>query len=105
MGTLIAEFFGAMFFVNMLPHLIAGLQGRAFPSPFARPPGVGMSRPPVNVLWGAANGMAAWVLLCPVAGFDGTGTAHLIAVALGGVFMALFLSWHFGRVMREAGSD
>lgn len=103
MGTFIALFFGGAFLVNMLPHFIAGVQGRLFPSPFAKPPGRGMSPPVVNVLWGAANGVAAWALLCPVGGLDLGNAAHLIAAGLGGLLMALGLAWHFGRVMAAAG--
>ncbi|WP_288928632.1 hypothetical protein [uncultured Maritimibacter sp.] len=105
MWSLVGVFFAAAFAVNAIPHFVAGVQGRAFPSPFASPPGVGMSAPPVNVLWGAANALAAWALFCPVAGFDPARTGHLIAGAAGGLVMALLLSRHFGRVMKEAGRD
>ncbi|MEC7763599.1 MAG: hypothetical protein VX874_16975 [Pseudomonadota bacterium] len=105
MWSIVGVFFGAVFAVNAIPHSVAGVQGRAFPSPFASPPGVGMSPPWVNVLWGSFNLLVAWALLCPVAGFDPSRPAHMIAAALGGVLMALFLARHFGRVMKDAGRD
>ena len=48
---LIAYFFGGIFLVNSLSHLVSGLQGRAFQTPFANPPGEGLSSSTVNVLW------------------------------------------------------
>src|SRR5689334_19810136 len=51
----VALFVVGAFLCNCIPHLVAGLQGMPFPSPFARPRGVGNSSPPVNFLWGALN--------------------------------------------------
>ncbi len=48
----IAYFFGGAFLANSLPHLGNGISGRAFQSPFASPPGEGLSSSTVNVLWG-----------------------------------------------------
>ncbi len=50
---------------NSLPHLAAGLRGEPFPTPFARPRGIGPSSPLVNFYWGALNlllgvGLLAW---------------------------------------------
>ena len=39
----VAYFFGGAFLANALPHLGNGISGRAFQSPFASPPGVGLS--------------------------------------------------------------
>lgn len=100
-----ALFFGGAFLANMLPHLTAGVQGKLFPSPFASPPGRGMSPPPVNVLWAAINGVIAWVLLCPAGGLDLGKVWDLGTAALGGFIMALAISRHFSRVMAEAGRN
>ena len=51
----IAYFFGGVFLVNSVPHFTNGVSGRAFPSPFASPPGQGLSPAWVNVLWGLFN--------------------------------------------------
>ena len=48
----VAYFFGGAFLANTLPHLGNGISGNAFQSPFASPPGVGLSSSTVNVLWG-----------------------------------------------------
>jgi hypothetical protein len=58
-----AHLFTGALLCNALPHLAAGLQGKAFPTPFAKPRGVGLSSAPINVLWGFANLLAGFVLL------------------------------------------
>lgn len=50
-----AYFLGGVFLVNAVPHLVCGVTGRAFQTPFATPSGVGLSSSTVNVLWGACN--------------------------------------------------
>ena len=45
----VAYFFGGAFLANALPHLGNGISGHAFQSPFASPPGVGLSSATVNV--------------------------------------------------------
>ena len=52
---LLSYFFGGAFLANAIPHLVSGMQGRPFQSPFAKPPGQGFSSATVNVLWGFAN--------------------------------------------------
>ena len=39
----VAYFFGGAFLANALPHFGNGISGHAFQSPFASPPGVGLS--------------------------------------------------------------
>jgi len=60
---MIANFFTGALLCNALPHLAAGLQGRRFQTPFARPRGVGESSALVNVLWGFFNLLAGLALL------------------------------------------
>ena len=57
----LAYFFGGAFLANSLPHLVNGISGRAFQSPFASPPGKGLSSSTVNVLWGFFNLLVAWL--------------------------------------------
>ena len=45
---LVAYFFGGGFAVNAIPHFVAGTMGRPFQSPFAKPPGQGLSSATVN---------------------------------------------------------
>ena len=58
----IACFFAGMFIANIVPHFIHGISGESFPSPFADPPGKGLSSPTVNVLWGLFNLLIGYVL-------------------------------------------
>jgi hypothetical protein len=51
----ISCFFAGMFLANFVPHFIHGVSGDSFPSPFANPPGKGLSSPLINVLWGLLN--------------------------------------------------
>ncbi len=51
----LAYFFGGVFLANAVPHYVSGMMGRPFQSPFAKPPGKGLSSSTVNVLWGFAN--------------------------------------------------
>ena len=48
-------FFAGAFLANCVPHFVHGISGDRFPSPFASPPGRGLSSPTVNVLWGLFN--------------------------------------------------
>jgi hypothetical protein len=58
----IACFFAGMFIANMVPHFIHGISGETFPTPFANPPGKGLSSPTVNVLWGLFNLIVGYLL-------------------------------------------
>jgi hypothetical protein len=51
----IACFFAGIFLTNTIPHFVHGVSGDKFPTPFAHPPGKGLSSPTVNVLWALLN--------------------------------------------------
>ena len=93
----IALFFGGVFFMNAVPHVLAGSLGRPFQTPFATPPGEGLSSSLVNVLWGFGNLVAAWVLLVLAGGFVPHAWAHALAAGAGALMMAVFHARHFGR--------
>ena len=97
-GSLIAIFFGGMFFVNALPHFVAGVQGRKFPTPFGKPSGIGESSALVNVIWGAFNFGVAYLLLCEVGAFDLRSPMQFMIAAAGGLAIAVFSAQHFGQV-------
>ncbi len=94
----VAYFFGGAFLANALPHLGNGISGRAFQSPFASPPGVGLSSATVNVLWGFFNLAVGYLLVCRVGAFDLRRPRHVVALALGVLLMALLLARQFGRL-------
>ena len=62
----VSYFFGGAFLANALPHIGNGISGRPFQSPFAKPPGEGLSSSTVNVLWGLFNLAVAYLLICRV---------------------------------------
>ena len=59
----IAAFFAGAFLANVVPHFVNGVSGNPFPSPFANPPGKGLSSPLVNVLWACFNLVIGYILL------------------------------------------
>jgi hypothetical protein len=93
----LAYFFGGAFLTNALPHLISGLMGRAFQSPFAKPPGEGLSSSTVNVLWGLFNLAVGYVLVCRVGNFDLRSTYHIVVLGLGVVVMSVMSARTLGR--------
>ena len=58
----IAGFFAGIFLTNMVPHFVNGISGNAFPTPFANPPGQGLSSPLTNVLWALFNLLVGYLL-------------------------------------------
>ena len=55
-------FWAGMFLANSVPHFIKGIAGDHFPTPFAKPPGKGLSSPLVNVLWALFNLVIGYLL-------------------------------------------
>jgi hypothetical protein len=93
----IAYFFGGIFFANAIPHMVSGMMGRAFPSPFAKPPGEGLSSSTVNVLWGFFNMGLAYLLVLHVGAFDLHSAPDVFAMGAGAFLIALFSARHFGK--------
>jgi hypothetical protein len=93
----VAYFFGGAFLANAVPHFCAGVMGRAFQSPFAKPPGQGLSSSTVNALWGFLNIVAGYLLVCRVGDFDLRSTSDVVALGLGALLMAVLLARQFGR--------
>jgi hypothetical protein len=93
----LAWFFGGAFLLNAVPHIVAGSMGRPFQSPFAKPPGEGLSSSTINVIWGIANLVAAYLLILRVGTFDLRSTADAVTLGLGMLVLALVLARRFGR--------
>ena len=83
---------GGALLANAIPHGVNGISGRSFPTPFAAPPGVGLSAPWVNVAWSSLNAVAAALALRGVRRDVGTG----IAFTAGATGTAVVLSRFFG---------
>ena len=91
-------FFGGAFLANAIPHFVSGVMGRPFQSPFAKPPGKGLSSSTVNVLWGFANFVIAYLLIGQVGNFDLRAIDNIIALGLGIVLMGVMAARLFGRL-------
>jgi len=93
----VSYFFGGAFLANALPHIGNGISGRPFQSPFAKPPGEGLSSSTVNVLWGLFNLAVAYLLICRVGSFSLLNTGQALTLGAGMLVMALMLARAFGR--------
>jgi len=100
--TYVTYFFGGAFLINSVPHFVSGVSGRPFPSPFASPPGQGLSSPTVNVLWGAFNFLVAYLLILRVGKFELRRLQHALPALVGGLLMAVMLAQTFGRALGGA---
>jgi hypothetical protein len=93
----VAYFFGGAFLANALPHYVSGVTGHPFQSPFASPPGEGLSSSTVNVLWGLFNFVVGYVLVCRVGNFELRKTWHAVALGIGVLAMSIMLARAFGK--------
>jgi hypothetical protein len=94
---LVSYFFGGAFAANAVPHFVAGTMGRPFQSPFAKPPGKGLSSSTVNVVWGFVNAVIGYLLVARVGVFDLRSTPHVLAFGLGLLLMSIMHARHFGQ--------
>lgn len=94
----VAYFFGGVFATNGIPHFVSGLMGSAFQSPFAKPPGKGLSSSTINVLWGFFNLAIGYVLVCRIGNFNARSSDSVLAVGLGVLVMGVMLARTFGQL-------
>lgn len=94
----LAYFFGGAFLVNAVPHFVSGVLGRSFPTPFASPPGRGMSSSTVNVFWGTLNVVIGYLLVCFLGEFSIRSIPDMLALGVGGLVMGIMLSMTFKRL-------
>jgi hypothetical protein len=95
--SFVVLFFAGALLCNCIPHLAAGLQGNPFPTPFAKPRGVGNSSPLVNFFWGAANLLVALAILVRHRVTLGANVECLV-MAVGALLLGTYLSRRFGKV-------
>ena len=93
----VSYFFGGLFLTNAVPHFVSGIMGKPFQTPFAKPPGKGLSSSTVNVLWGFANFVLACLLLLGVGHFDPRSISCIGPSAAGALLISLFSARHFGE--------
>lgn len=94
---LMSYFFGGLCAANAIPHFVSGMMGRSFQSPFAKPPGKGLSSATVNVVWGFFNAVAGYLLVARVGVFHPRATSHLCAFGLGVLLIGIVSARHFGQ--------
>ena len=94
----LAYFTGAVVLTNAVPHLVSGLMGRRFQTPFATPPGRGLSSSSVNVLWAFLNLVIGYLLICHIGAFELRRFSHATAAGLGVLSASLLLARQFGRL-------
>jgi len=58
----LACLFAGIFLANGVPHFVRGISGDRFPTPFAHPPGKGLSSPTANVVWALLNLVVGYIL-------------------------------------------
>jgi hypothetical protein len=102
---LVSYFFGGAFLTNAVPHFVSGVMGEPFQSPFAKPPGKGLSSSTVNVLWGFTNIVVGYVLVCRVGDFGLKITGDIVAFGLGILAIALLSARLFGRLRGGHGPE
>jgi hypothetical protein len=93
----LSYFLGGAFLINAIPHFVSGVMGHPFQSPFASPPGEGLSSAAVNVAWGTLNFTMAYLLICRVGIFELRRTKHALILGLGAFVMAIMLAYTFGK--------
>jgi hypothetical protein len=92
----VACFFAGAFLANFVPHFVHGISGDRFPTPFAHPPGKGLSSATVNVFWAFLNLAAAGELFR--VGHVSTGAfATIVVFLLGALAISTMLSVRFAE--------
>ena len=98
----VACFFSGAFLANVVPHFFHGISGDRFPTPFAKPPGRGLSSPTVNVVWAWINLLIGYLLFRAGHLSISSGDTVALVIFLAGVmFISTVLSFRFSEKMRE----
>jgi hypothetical protein len=96
----VACFFAGMFLANFVPHYVYGVCGDRFPTPFAKPPGKGLSSPTVNVIWGLFN-LAVGYVLFRVGKVSAENCSTLVVFFAGIVVISVMASVRFAEKHTE----
>ena len=96
----IACFFAGVLLTNVVPHFVYGISGDRFPTPFAHPPGKGLSSPTVNVVWALFNLVVGYILF-RVGKVSSGDTPAIIVFFAGIVAISIMLSARFAKKQTE----
>lgn len=92
--TYLSTFFAGLFLTNAVPHIVSGICGNPFPTPFAKPSGKGLSSPTVNVAWSLFNLLIGF-LLFKKGNISCDNYLSLLIFFAGIALMSLFSAKHF----------
>jgi len=96
----LAAFFCGAFLANTVPHFVQGISGNKFPTPFAKPPGKGLSSSLTNMIWSLANLVVGYLLIGAGKVAAGNNPA-LITCFTGIALMGIMLSIRFAGKHKE----
>src|SRR5476651_2445999 len=88
------EIWAYMFLANFIPHFVSGVSGNGFPTPFAKPPGKGLSSPVINVWWALLNLIIGYILF-RVGKVSSQDNLSLIIFLAGFACMSIMLAKNF----------
>jgi hypothetical protein len=89
-------FFAGVFLANAVPHFVHGISGDRFPTPFASPPGRGLSSPAVNVFWALFNLIVGYILF-RIEKVSSGDYSVLVVFFAGIIVISTWLSIHFTK--------
>jgi hypothetical protein len=92
----VACFFAGGFLANAVTHFVHGISGDRFPTPFARPPGKGLSSPTVNVIWSVFNLVVGYILF-RIEKVSSGSSSVLVLFFAGVAAISIWLSVHFTK--------
>src|SRR6266436_1686464 len=90
-------FFAGMFLANVVPHFVHGISGDPFPTPFAHPPGKGLSSATTNVVWALVNLIVGYVFF-RVGKVSSGGNLALAVLFAGIAALSTWLSVLFAKI-------
>ena len=88
----VGYFFSGAFLANTIPHLVQGISGREFRTPFGDP-----SSALLNGIWGLVNLALGVTLLIALGGLELKFNRKLVVIALGFAVMTLLLANTFSQ--------
>lgn len=93
-------FLSGLFLANFVPHFVYGISGNKFPTPFAKPSGIGLSSATTNMIWSLFNLLVGYLLLLAGAASPARPVSMLLLFA-GVAAMGIPLSRHFTKKHKE----
>lgn len=96
----LSGFWAGAFLANFFPHFVNGISGKLFPTPFAKPPGKGLSSPVLNIWWALLNLLIGY-LLFRGAHISAENIWSLLVFFIGFALLSLRMAKHFAHKEKE----